>query len=46
MRLGHKNNKPPKDTTIFDEMSLARKKALEIAKTRVEVKPIKYLLKR
>ncbi|WP_376777296.1 hypothetical protein [Flavobacterium covae] len=46
MRLGKPKNKPTDGTTIFDEMKLARQKALELSKKRKEVKPIKYILKR
>ncbi|SPE77103.1 hypothetical protein FLACOL_01093 [Flavobacterium columnare] len=46
MRLGKTKTKPNDGTTIFEEMKLARKKALEISKNRIETKPIKYLLKR
>lgn len=46
MRLGKQKNKPNDGTTIFEEMKLARQKALELSKNRKEDKPIKYILKR
>ncbi|OXA83695.1 hypothetical protein B0A56_00820 [Flavobacterium columnare NBRC 100251 = ATCC 23463] len=46
MRLGKQKTKPNDGTTIFEEMKLARQKALELSKNRKEDKPIKYLLKR
>lgn len=34
-----------KGNPIFDEMKKSREKAIELSKSHVDVKPIKYLLK-
>lgn len=46
MHINKKRKKPiPKTETIFETESRLRKEAIEIAKTFVHVKPVKYLLK-
>lgn len=41
----NKRNPPEKQNRIQDEMKNSRKKALELSKTHIDVKPIKYLIK-
>lgn len=40
-----KRNPPEKAQRIFDETRNSREKAIELSKTHIDVKPIKYILK-